>query len=220
MWKELKEWFGGASNHTEAGQRLFSIFDVSEASSDALFGQIESDLHAWGYDSFQSRQAAKRIVEKATQSAAPDIHEAAEHADLIDAVHANDGRTLERLAAERGDGVTAEDIRWYWSRHPVARAAMIQFDEELRGRMWIDRHVFHICLDDLEQDVKRRLPVFGDPIVEHTDSPLPLELKRRFTLFITRIRRNPSAFEKWSSRLQHASSMNALIRELIVSQDF
>jgi hypothetical protein len=254
MWNQLRRWFGGTGNKARASGRPFSIFEVSEGSSDALFAQIASDLHDWGYqpvekrgrapawaqislnsdasqgacppfstgcyDRFQSRQAAKRIVEKAEQSASSGTQETALQTELLDAIHANDESRLQRFAAERGDGVTTEDIRWYWSLHPVARAAMTHFDEELQGRMWIDRHAFHLCLADLEQDVKRQLPVFGDPIADDTNSPLPVELRRRFALFITRTRHNPSELKNWSSRLQRASSLNSLLREMILCGDF
>jgi hypothetical protein len=96
---------------------------------------------------------------------------------------------------------------------------MTIFDEELRSTMWISRHMLNLCLEDLEQDVKRQLPVFGDRIADDADSPLPIELKRRFILFITRTKRSPSAFQEWNSRLRNASSMNSLIRELIASGD-
>jgi len=220
MWNQLKRRIVGTGSDTENGQRLFSIFDADGASTDALAEQIKSDLRAWGYDSFQSQQAAKHLVQKASESAASDKQESAEHTRFIDAIHKNDCNLLERLAAERGDGVTADDIRWYWSLHSVVRAAMTLFDEELQGRMWSDRQAFSLCMEDLERDVKRQLPVFRHTIANDVDSPLPPELKRRFASFITRTKENPSAFDKWSSRLQEASSMNALVRELIVSGDF
>jgi len=159
-------------------------------------------------------------MQKASASAASDKHESAEQTRFIDAIHTNDVNLLERLAAKRGDGVTADDIRWYWSLHSVVRVAMTLFDEELQGKMWSDRRAFSLSMEDLGQDVKRQLPVFRHTIANDADSPLPPELKRRFASFITRTKRNPSAFDKWSSRLHVASSMNALIRELIVSGDF
>ena len=217
MWSWLKRWFGRVDSCTEADERLFSIFDIDEASADALLGQVDTDLQAWGYDSFQSRQAGKRIVEEAMQSASGDTHKESEGREFIDAVRANDSKTLERLATELGDGVTAEDIRWYWSLHPVARAAMDYFDEELQGKMFFDLHAFNLCVRDLEQDMQRRLPVFGFKYFDHADAPLPIELKRRFILFMARTKRSPSAFEEWNLRLKGASSMNALIREMIVS---
>lgn len=233
MWNQLKRWLGRAGNQvgagqnqadaeqnqTGAGRRLFSVFDFDETSSDALCEQIDTDLLTWGYDSYESLKVAKCIAEKAAQSASLDTHQTAQHRDLIDAIHADDVRTLERLVTERGDGVTVDDMRWYWSIHSVARAAMTHFDEELRGRMWLSRHIFNICVEDLEQDVKRQLPVFGDRIADDADSPLPIELKRRFILFITRTKRSLSSYEKWNLRLRKASSMNSLIRELIASGD-
>ncbi len=220
MWNQVKRWFDHTSNATELGQRLFSIFDADQASREALFQQIESDLKAWGYDSFQSRQAAKRITEKATEIGAANTDAKGAETRVAAAIQTNDGDLLEHLAAERGDGVTSEDIRWYWTLHNITRTAMRLFDEELRGRMWMDRHAYHLCMEDLDQDIKRQLPVFGDPISHDRDSPLPPELKRRFASFITRTKREQASFNEWSTRLQQASSMNALIRELIRSGDF
>lgn len=220
MWNQIKRWFDRTGNATELGQRLFSIFDADQASREALFQQIESDLQAWGYDSFQSRQAAKRIIEKATEIGASNTDANGGETRVATAIQTNDGNLLERLAAERGDGVTLEDIRWYWTLHHITRTAMSLFDEELRGRMWMDRHAYNLCMEDLDQDIKRQLPVFGDPISHDRDSPLPPELKRRFASFMMRTKRDHASFNEWSTRLQQASSMNALIRELIRSGDF
>jgi hypothetical protein len=56
---------------------------------------------------------AKRIAEKAIQSASANADQTDQHEDLIDAILVNDIGALERLATELGDGVTADDIRWY-----------------------------------------------------------------------------------------------------------
>jgi hypothetical protein len=218
VWNRVRLWFCATRTENAQNERLFSIFDGSETAT--LFEQIKFDLQSWGYDSFQSQRAAKRIVEKATEAEGAATSESAEHTRFAKAIATNDDRLLEYLAAERGDGVTADDIRWYWSLHSVARVAMRLFDDELQNRMWIDRHAFNLCIEDLEQDVRRQLPVFGDPEANAPDSPLHPELRRRFALFITRTKQNPSASKKWGARLQQTTSMNALVREVIVSGDF
>lgn len=73
-----------------------------------------------------------------------------------------------------------------------------------------------IGLEDLEDDLRGRLPTFGDERGEGSeDAPLPWELRRRVAAFATTSGREPISFAAWSNRVHRASSMNALIREEI-----
>lgn len=105
------------STSVPQSHRLFSIFETSDET--VLYEQCVSDLGAWGMDSFQCRQKAKRILENARK------------ADI------ENPRPVESL---RSEGVTSSDHEWYWRLPSTARAVMPCFDDEVRSHMWFDCH--------------------------------------------------------------------------------
>ena len=189
------------------GERLFSVFE--DGSESVLLQQCQDDFAACGFDSFQSRRKAMRILENARAAA---LAEAGED-------RATTSGVVEEICsdiARSRDGVTPEDSKWYWNLPPLARAVMREFDKELRAAMEINRLPFNICIEDLEEDLRRRLPTFGnDRSADSEDAPLPWELRRRFETFMFAIIKDENKFNMWSDRIRQASSMNALIREEI-----
>jgi len=178
--------------------RLFSIFE--DANESVLLQQCQDDLSACGFDSFQSRTFAAEILQqaKATLTTEMPMPSAA--------------MTVENT----NNNVTVEDTKWYGSLPPLARAVMHSFDEVIRGQMWFQCHAVNLCLEDLDRDLRQRLPTFGSAgVVEGDDAPLPWELRRRFSRFVDKTKKNEQAWRDWGERSRRASSMNALIREEI-----
>jgi hypothetical protein len=178
-----------------------------------LLQQCQEDLAAWGFDSFQCRQKAMRIVENARAAALAETGRCGRADQATATGVVEEFRSLDACSR---DGVTPEDSQWYWSLPALARAVMQEFDKELREAMWFICHRVNICIEDLEEDLRRRLPTFGNNrSADSEDAPLPWELRRRFATFIFTVMRDEVKSRAWSDRVRQASSMNALIREEI-----
>lgn len=191
-----------------------------------LKSQCLEDLKEWGFDRFQAEQKASRIL--ANAKAAVDLAEWADKRlsgdTLAAAIETHDTEVLRQFTHKMADGVTVDDVRWYWNLVPLARAMMEEFDKELRAGMWFTCHSLNLCIEDLDRDVRRRLPVFDfgtphnddrTPQEDGEDAPLPCELHRRFILFVDRMKQKPDEWSRWNDRLKHSSSMNAIIRQEI-----
>jgi hypothetical protein len=91
---------------------------------------------------------------------------------------------------------------------------MREFDKELGAAVDLNRLPFNICMEALEEDLRRRLPTFGDDHgADGEDAPLPWELRRRFGNFMFEVINTENKLILLSGRVRQASSMNALIRE-------
>jgi hypothetical protein len=182
---------------TPVAERLIGVFEDGDEAE--LLRQCQDDLAAWGFSPLNCPSMADDILLAAKE-----------------AVQAGEADPRCDPAAEAAEGVTDEDARWYWSLPPLARAVMRAFDGKVLGIRWLHLHRFHLCLEELEQDVRRQLPTFGDAGGPGgTDAPLPWPLRRRFIRFMTTIRHDERAWGDWGERCRRASSMNALIREEI-----
>jgi hypothetical protein len=191
-------------------RRLFSIFE--NANESVLQQQCQDGLAAWGCDSFQSRTFAADILQKAkaTITAESDVPAGVGESACLKHMDTPFGPP-----DAMGNGVTAADAQWYWSLPPLARAVMHGFDGVLRCYTHLLCHSVNLCIEDLEQDVRQRLPTFGKESVGGEDAPLPWELRRRFVRFVEQTRANEQAWREWGERCRQASSMNAAIREQI-----
>jgi hypothetical protein len=204
----LRAFFARKTPELEPPSRLFSIFTAESESE--LMQQCCDDLREWGFDGFQSRQKATRILENAQARVCTEIGQSSS----CDAAEGQAPTAETAFDAKASQGVTIDDLEWYGSLPPLARAAMEEFDKELRDAVWLQCHSTNLCIEDLERDVGRRLPTFAHAVGHgDEDAPLPWELKRRFVIFISTIRRDQASWESWNERIRTASSMNALIRE-------
>jgi hypothetical protein len=211
LWRRSKASGGDPETTTVAhpGERLFSVFEGGSES--ALLQQCQDDLAAWGFDSFQCRRKAARILANARAAALAETGRCG-LTNRPTTTGVAEGPRIPNACSR--DGVAPEDSQWYWSLPPLARAVMQEFDKELREAMWFACHTANICLEDLEQDLRRRLPTFGNEHSEDSeDAPLPWELRRRVAAFTSTLGRDEVRFDAWSDRVRQASSMNAVIRE-------
>lgn len=201
----------GTISTAHQGERLFSVFE--DESEPVLLQQCQEDLAAWGFDSFQCRQKAKRILENAKVNALAETGRSGRADQATSAVVVEEFRSPDACSR---DGVTPEDSLWYWSLPALARAVMQEFDGELREAMWFVCHASNLCIEDLEQDLRRRLPTFGkNRGASSEDAPLPWELMRRVATFLYKETGDEVRSRAWVDRVRQASSMNALIREEI-----
>jgi hypothetical protein len=127
-----------------------------------------------------------------------------------------DGRVQTMLAKRRAEGVTDQDIRWWWNMHHLERAMMCKLDD-LNRHLLLTRFIEHEGLR--REEAARKLasydPLFGEPgethADRHEDQPLPYELKERVQSYLQkRSILDPEAFTR---EIKESSSLNALIRK-------
>lgn len=127
-----------------------------------------------------------------------------------------DERVKALLTTKRAEGVTDQDIRWWWNMHHLERGMMAKLDD-LQRQLLLVRIADEEGLSPEEgaHKLKRYDPVFGEPdetdAERHDDRPLPYELKERVTRYIQkRTILNSAAFTR---DIEDSSSLNALVRK-------
>jgi len=125
------------------------------------------------------------------------------------------------LAKKRKEGVTDDDIRWWWNLHDLERRIMIQIDN-----IFILGTFSELCEEGFESDiaaksVRKAYPIYGNP--EDTsntsgdDRPLCRELKNRVNIYTSnRSEKDQNALK---SQLENFSSFNAFIRHELICKN-
>lgn len=129
-----------------------------------------------------------------------------------------DEQVRNAFAPKRAEGVTDEDIVFWWNMHDLERRMICKVDEMNRIVL------FEKLIRDgavTEKEAARRVagqyPIYGDPehLVLETDDdrPLPYELKWRVNRYLTeRYQADPDGFRKES---EASTSLNALLRKAV-----
>jgi hypothetical protein len=129
-----------------------------------------------------------------------------------------DEKVRNAFAPKRAEGVTDEDIAFWWNMHDLERRMICKVDEMNRILLF-EKLVKNSGVSEPEAArlVAGRFPVYGDP--EHLvleaddDRPLPFELKWRINRYISdRIQNDPDGFMK---EAEATTSLNALLRRAI-----
>jgi len=126
-----------------------------------------------------------------------------------------DEKVRNAFAPKRAEGVTDEDIAFWWNMHDLERRMICKVDEMNRILLF-EKLVQSSSATEPEaaRMVAKRFPIYGDP--EHLildtedDRPLPFELKWRVNRFITeKTTTDPDEFRE---EVEASTSMNALLR--------
>lgn len=131
----------------------------------------------------------------------------------------SDDEVKAMLSKKREEGVTNEDIKWWWNRHDLERAMMVKVDEFNKLALYIE-----LTEEDGQPSkraahwMRKQHPYFGDPDdTTHTtgeDRPLPFELKDRINRYVEdRAQRDPKEFK--TDIDIRSSTFNALVRREI-----
>jgi len=122
------------------------------------------------------------------------------------------------FAPKRADGVTNEDIAFWWNMHDLERRMICKVDEMNRILLF-EKLVKSDGVTEPEaaRMVAKRFPIYGDPdhLILDTDDdrPLPFELKWRINRYISeRTAANPDEF---SQEVEASTSLNALLRRAL-----
>jgi len=150
--------------------------------------------------------------------------------EIIRRAQRRDPGILPTYQAIRAEGVTDDDIRWYWNMPDVEKRVlgkvldhtymahfMHALQEEGRNLTQVDidqeTRAFKEAADRAGARVRRFHPSFGDPAdTTHSsgpDRPLYAELKNRIDHYIEK---NFAEMKQLHERLQEYSSFNAFVR--------
>jgi len=126
------------------------------------------------------------------------------------------------LAKMRKEGVTDEDIRWWWNRHDLERRMITAADEWFQYALYLKLiKEDGLSRNEAAKRIRKFYPIYGDPddtsVMAGEDRPLPIELKLRVNIYMTRRRQADS--EQFIKDLEESSSFNALIRREIKKGD-
>jgi hypothetical protein len=130
----------------------------------------------------------------------------------------SDERVRDAFAPKRAEGVTDEDIAFWWNMHDLERRMISKIDEMNRILLF-EKLIQSSGLAELEvaRMVAKQFPVYGDPdhLVLETDDdrPLPFELKWRVNRYITE--RKKTDPDKFQEEVEASTSLNALLRKAV-----
>ena len=171
-------------------------------------------LPAWDAEKFVSSML-KEVKEESIREGTWDLPE--NYGDLLLEWEATDDAIRATLARKRAEGVTDEDIRWWWNRHDLDRRAMLKADERIRVRACVVRLAKDEVPDVAILNVRKHFAIFGEPgdptDPTDQDGPLPCELKDTVNRYTQRrALEDPNEYER---DIQSSSSFNALVRREI-----
>ena len=120
--------------------------------------------------------------------------------------------------AKRAEGVTDEDIAFWWNMHDLERRLICKIDE-MNRLILFEKLVQDKTTTELEaaRAVAKRFPVYGDPehlVLENEDDrPLPYELKWRVNRYISK--RTAADPDRYREEVDASTSLNALLRNAL-----
>ncbi len=138
--------------------------------------------------------------------------------DILLEKEQGDEKIRASLAKKRREGVTTDDIRWWWNRHDLERQLILEIDQLDRVRR-LRQYIYEDGLGQKQaaQRIRKGSPVYGDQEdTEHTsgdDRPLPYELRNRIVAYTKK--RWTTDPEKFILDIDESSTFNALVRKEI-----
>jgi hypothetical protein len=123
------------------------------------------------------------------------------------------------FAPKRAEGVTDEDITFWWNMHDLERRMICKIDE--MNRILLFEKLVHgtgVAEPEAARMVAKRFPIYGDPnhlvLETEDDRPLPFELKWRVNRYLTE--QTQSDPEKFHEEVESATSLNAILRRALI----
>jgi hypothetical protein len=186
-------------------------------------GQLERDLFVamreayrqFGHSDKDAKQIATDTIEraKAIVAAGGFRRDPPNLGDWALQHERSDPRLKARLDALRADGVTDEDIRWWWNMKPLECAVKSEHEKILRMASFLAIRSQGLSAEAAEARVWKGHANFGDTDPSGTceDRPLPPELLNRITRYIEK-QRQAGDFDAWREKMDAATSFNALVR--------
>jgi hypothetical protein len=123
------------------------------------------------------------------------------------------------FAPKRAEGVTDEDIAFWWNMHDLERRMICKIDE--MNRILLFEKLVQsggVAEPEAARMVAKRFPIYGDPnhlvLEAEDDRPLPFELKWRVNRYMTE--RTQSDAETFHEEVEASTSLNALLRRALI----
>jgi hypothetical protein len=119
---------------------------------------------------------------------------------------------------KRAEGVTDDDIAFWWNLHDLERRMICKIDEMNRILLF-DTLVQKNGMTELEaaRTVAKRFPIYGDPthlvLETEDDRPLPFELKWRVNRYVAQ--KTGADAGKFQEEVEASTSLNALLRQAL-----
>jgi hypothetical protein len=122
------------------------------------------------------------------------------------------------FAHKRAEGVSDEDIAFWWNMHDLERRMICKVDEMNRVLM------FKMLIEDsgvtepeAARTVAKSFPIYGDPnhlvLDTEDDRPLPFELKWRINRYV--MGRTSVDADAFRQEVEASTSLNALLRRAL-----
>lgn len=190
-----------------------SLFGNSDSLESRLVREMTVAYQAiMGNSQQEANKMARELVAQAKQVVAERglTNQPPNRGDLLLQQEASNPKIHAKLEAIRREGVTNDDIRWWWNMHPLEQVVMEKSDEINSMSPWLYLVKQGMEPDEAAKHVFRIHPKFGNPEEgDGDDRPLPIELKRRTIEFTERHFNSP---ERFRAMTDGATSFNALIR--------
>jgi hypothetical protein len=116
----------------------------------------------------------------------------------------------------KSEGVTEEDIRYYWNLNELERRMATLEDNSMRIGVFAEARKNGKTVEQASAEVRKVFPMYGNPDDKNQpkgeDRPFPYELKDLINKYIKRRSLDISSYK---NDIEKSSSLNALIRKEI-----
>jgi hypothetical protein len=202
---------------------------LSDAPEKTDWAEIEKRLETHYVSFFQESMSMPEEVARQIFAAFAEEQKEAARGDGTDKLPENFGEILlereqtdEHVRAvflpKRAEGVTDEDIAFWWNMPDLERRLICKVDE-MNRMLLFDQLMKGGGVTDKEaaRMVAKQFPIYGDPnhlvLDSEDDRPLPFELKWRVNRFISQ--RTATDAATFHAVVESSTSLNAVLRQAL-----
>jgi hypothetical protein len=209
----------GSTHNEEATMGLMSkLFGGSKIEGNLRETYI-SFYRSMGFPHKEATETAEQLLarakEKSKQCKTDNMPE--NSGDFLLANESSDENIRATLDEKRKEGVTNDDLRWWWNMHDLERRMMLEFDELNKLLAHGEKKQSGLSDEEAAAEAMRVFPVYGehdDP--SHTSEenrPLPFELKDRVNLYVEK--RSSDDLYLFRADVAQYKTFNAFVRDQI-----
>ena len=202
---------------TVGGLALGALVDIEKKLEHIYVPQFQEQM---GMSSSQAKSTFRTLLEKAKKESLEEgtLDLPQNFGDILLEEESTDKEAKSYLAKVRKEGVKNEDIRWWWNMHDLERRMVTTADEWFQHALYLKLiEEDGLSRNEAAKRIRKFYPIYGDPddtsVMTGEDRPLPIELKLRVNIYMTRSRQTDS--KQFIKDLEESSSFNALIRREI-----
>jgi hypothetical protein len=200
-------------------KNIFNLFKTSDTERKLENNYVPLLVTNFQIPKRQAQKTLKKIINKAKEQAAQEGTSdlPSDYGESLLKNENSDVNLKRQLKAIREEGVTNDDIKFWWNMNDLERRVGTLIEDFFRAQLF-----YFFTLNKMEEEkahaqIKKTHPLYGDVSVpwdgDKHDKPLPFELKERINLFI--IKNSREGAEDFHKELLEYSSFNAFLREKI-----